>query len=205
MCKYKKVALIINLSLYHKKESAHNWLFYSYERITYECVLCLWTLAWGVLTKPQRDGSICPICQNMFAPNEFKSRLFAYGAVETGSGGHIGGRLRSLRSAHNLLWQFIPIRDYSNAESVLAATGFTPLLVSFESMTSKPNAGGAAKTVSHGKLRRSPWILLRTRERCRSRWRAVSDVAQTFYKLHPKFFEILKSREWMGDNVCIAH
>ncbi len=36
-----------------------------------------------------------------------------------------------------------------------AATGFTPLLVNFESMTSKPNAGGAAKTASHGKVEKA--------------------------------------------------
>ncbi len=35
--------------------------------------------------------------------------------------------------------------DYSNAECMLAATGFTPLLVNLESMTSKPNAGGGSK------------------------------------------------------------
>ncbi len=31
------------------------------------------------------------------------------------------------------------------AERVLAATGFTPLLVNLESMASKPNAGGGSK------------------------------------------------------------
>ncbi len=48
-------------------------------------------------------------------------------------------------SGHNFLWQFVPVRDYSNAERMLAATGLTPLLVDFESMTSKPNAGGGCK------------------------------------------------------------
>ncbi len=55
------------------------------------------------------------------------------------------------RSVHKLRWQFVPVRDYSNAERTLAATGFTPLLVNLESMTSKPNVGGASKIASHGK------------------------------------------------------
>ncbi len=45
-------------------------------------------------------------------------------------------------SIHNLLWQFVPVRDHSNAERMLTATGFTPLLVNLESMTSKPNPCG---------------------------------------------------------------
>ncbi len=48
-------------------------------------------------------------------------------------------------SFHNPLWQFIPVRDYSNAERILAATGFTPLLVNLQSMTAKPKAGGGSK------------------------------------------------------------
>ncbi len=38
-------------------------------------------------------------------------------------------------SGHNFLWQFVPLRNYSNAERMLAATGLTP----------KPNAGGGSK------------------------------------------------------------
>ncbi len=78
------------------------------------------------------------------------------------------------RSVHNFLWQFVPVWDHSKAERMLTATGFTPLLVNLESMTSKPIASGAAKTVSDGKPGRpcivlymqvkSPRILLRTRE-----------------------------------------
>ncbi len=49
------------------------------------------------------------------------------------------------RSAHNLLWRLLPVRDLSNAEHILAATGFTPLLVSLEGMTSKPDVGGGSK------------------------------------------------------------
>ncbi len=48
-------------------------------------------------------------------------------------------------SVHNLLWQLVPVRDYSDAERILTATGFTPLLVNLQSMTSKPNAGGGSK------------------------------------------------------------
>ncbi len=32
-------------------------------------------------------------------------------------------------SGHDFHWQFVPVRDYSNAERMLAATGLTPLLV----------------------------------------------------------------------------
>ncbi len=48
-------------------------------------------------------------------------------------------------SGHNFLWQRVPVRDYSNAERMLAARGLTPLLAHLESMTSKPNAGGGSK------------------------------------------------------------
>ncbi len=48
-------------------------------------------------------------------------------------------------SGHNFLWQFVPVRDYSNAERMLVATGLTPLLVNLESMTSKPTAGEGVK------------------------------------------------------------
>ncbi len=43
---------------------------------------------------------------------------------------------------------------------MLAATGFTPLLVNLESMTLKLNAGGGTKAVSHGKSRRPCIIFL---------------------------------------------
>ncbi len=55
-------------------------------------------------------------------------------------------------SVHNLLWQFVPVRDYSNAESMLAAMGFTPPLVNLERMTSKPNAGGGSKNCAAWKV-----------------------------------------------------
>ncbi len=79
-------------------------------------------------------------------------------------GGSIGGRVRgnfweeALQlcvqskfdclhgcSGHNILWQLVPVRDYSNAERMLATTSLTPLLVNLQGMTSKPNAGGGSK------------------------------------------------------------
>ncbi len=50
-------------------------------------------------------------------------------------------------SGHNIFWQLVPVWDYSDAERMLAMTSLTPLLVDHQSMTSKPNAGGAAKKV----------------------------------------------------------
>ncbi len=56
---------------------------------------------------------------------------------------------------HNLLCQLVPVLDYSNAERMLTATGFAPLLEKIENVTSKSKAGGgAAKSVTHGKLRK---------------------------------------------------
>ncbi len=51
-------------------------------------------------------------------------------------------------SGHNFFWQFVPVRDYSNAERMLAATSLTPLLVNLQSMTSKPNAGEGSTCVT---------------------------------------------------------
>ncbi len=48
-------------------------------------------------------------------------------------------------NGYNILWQLVPVRDYSNAERMLATAGLTPLLVNLQSMTSKPNAGGDSK------------------------------------------------------------
>ncbi len=48
-------------------------------------------------------------------------------------------------SGHNFLWLFVSVRDYSNAERMLAAMGLTALLVNLQRMTSKPNAGGGSK------------------------------------------------------------
>ncbi len=55
-------------------------------------------------------------------------------------------------SVHNLLWQLVPVRDYSNAERMLAATSLTPLLMSLQSMTSKLNAGEGGKDCVKGKV-----------------------------------------------------
>ncbi len=46
---------------------------------------------------------------------------------------------------HNILWQFVPVRDNSKAERMLATTGLKPMLVNLQSMTSKPNAGEGSK------------------------------------------------------------
>ncbi len=43
-------------------------------------------------------------------------------------------------------WQSVLVRDYSNDERMLAATGFTLLLVNLESITSKPKAHGSSKS-----------------------------------------------------------
>ncbi len=52
-------------------------------------------------------------------------------------------------SGHNILWQLVPVRDYSNAERMLAATSLTPLLVNLQSLTSKTNAGGGQQRLRH--------------------------------------------------------
>ncbi len=46
------------------------------------------------------------------------------------------------RGDHNLLGQFIPVRENSNAENMLATPGITSLLVNLESMAEKPRARG---------------------------------------------------------------
>ncbi len=48
-------------------------------------------------------------------------------------------------SGHNILWQLVPVWDYSDAERMLATTSLTPLLVNYQRMTSKPNAGGGSE------------------------------------------------------------
>ncbi len=48
-------------------------------------------------------------------------------------------------SGHDILWQLVPVWDYSDAERMLATTSRTPPLVNLQSMTSKPNAGGGSK------------------------------------------------------------
>ncbi len=53
---------------------------------------------------------------------------------------------------HNFLLQLVPVRDYSNAERMLAATSLTPPLVNLESMTSKPNVGGGNKDCASWKI-----------------------------------------------------
>ncbi len=48
-------------------------------------------------------------------------------------------------SGHSILWQLVPVWNYSDTERMLATTSLTPLLVNLQSMTSKPNAGGGSK------------------------------------------------------------
>ncbi len=38
-------------------------------------------------------------------------------------------------SGHNILWQLVPVWDYSDAERMLATTSLTPLLVNLQSIT----------------------------------------------------------------------
>ncbi len=67
-------------------------------------------------------------------------------------GGSIGGRVRGELhgcSGHNILWQLVPVWDYSDAERMLVTTCLTPLLVNLQSMTSKPNAGGRKQRLRH--------------------------------------------------------
>ncbi len=45
-------------------------------------------------------------------------------------------------SGHNILWQLVPVWDYSDAERMLATTSLTPLLVNLQSMTATPRADG---------------------------------------------------------------
>ncbi len=52
-------------------------------------------------------------------------------------------------SVHNLL-------NYSDAERMLTASVFTPLLVNLESMTSKSNAGGGSKDCVTWKVEEDP-------------------------------------------------
>ncbi len=56
--------------------------------------------------------------------------------------------------------QLVPVRDYSNAERMMAATGFTPLLVSLESITSRPNAGWGSKNFVARKVEKAVHYLV---------------------------------------------
>ncbi len=49
------------------------------------------------------------------------------------------------RSGHNILWQLVPVWDYSDAERMVATTSLTPLSVILQSMTSTTNAGGGSE------------------------------------------------------------
>ncbi len=87
-------------------------------------------------------------------------------------------------SVRSLLCQLALVRDYSNADRMWAATGFTPLLVNLESMSVTFKASGGSKTCATWNVEkavqylyiqiRSPRILLQTMEKSRSLWRFAS-------------------------------
>ncbi len=55
-------------------------------------------------------------------------------------------------SGHSILWQLVPLWDYSDAERMLETTSLTSLLANLQSMTSKPNAGGDSKDCATWKV-----------------------------------------------------
>ncbi len=55
----------------------------------------------------------------------------------------------------HLLWQFVPVQDYSNAERLSMATSFTPLLVNLKSMTSKLNVDVGCKNSTDWKVEKA--------------------------------------------------
>ncbi len=65
-------------------------------------------------------------------------------------------------SINNLLWQLVPVWDYSKAERMLTATGFTPLLMNLQSMTLKPNAGGCSKDCVAWKVEKAVYHFVHT-------------------------------------------
>ncbi len=69
------------------------------------------------------------------------------------------------RSVHDLLWQFIPVRNYSNTERILATPGLTPLSVNLESMTAKPKAGGGRKNCVAWKVVKAVYHCVHTAHR----------------------------------------
>ncbi len=60
------------------------------------------------------------------------------------------------------LWQFIPVRDYSNAERTSVATGFTPLLVNLESMITKSRTGESSKNCAAWKVEKAAHYFVHT-------------------------------------------
>ncbi len=54
------------------------------------------------------------------------------------------------------------VQDYSNAERMLAATGFAPLMVNLKSMTTKPNVGGDSKNCVAWKVQKAVHYVVHT-------------------------------------------
>ncbi len=61
-----------------------------------------------------------------------------------------------------LLWQSVPVRGYPNAEGMCVSTGFTPLVVILESMTSKPIAEGGSQNCVTWKVEKAVGYFLLT-------------------------------------------
>ncbi len=75
------------------------------------------------------------------------------GVWEEGMPSRIQSQLERLHrwSVQNILWQFVPVRDYWSAVRMFKETGFTPLFVNLKVWPLSPKRVGAAKTVSHGR------------------------------------------------------
>ncbi len=99
-------------------------------------------------------------------------------------------------SMDKAFWLLVPVRDYSNVKHMLAATGFTPLLLNLEILTSKPNAGEGSKNCIVWKVQKAAHYFVHAdkfatnstqpQEGC-----LIWDVEQPLYKLHRKFLDII--------------
>ncbi len=104
--------------------------------------------------------------------------------------------------------------DYTNAENMLAATSFVPLLVNLESVTSKvqPNAGGGSKNCVAWKVEKAMHYIEHadkvTTDSSTDQGQEpqplegclILDVAQPFYKLHHKLMNAFQRRGFPGEN-----
>ncbi len=94
---------------------------------------------------------------------------------------------------------FVPERGYLRTERSLAVTGFTPLLVNFERITAKPNAGGARKNCVAWKVRQAVHYVIHTDKVTTDYSKGhgdepqqlesflIREVAQYFHRLHRNF------------------
>ncbi len=114
-------------------------------------------------------------------------------------------------SVHNLLWQFVPVRDYSNAERILRTTGFTPLLVNPESLTAKPKARGGSRNCVACKIEKSVPHFLHTGHPgffLGLGKRAAATVELLHIGRGANFWTLSsawQSRVRMGEDACIAY